>query len=949
MGLDSAMNAAISGLTLNQEAISVSAQNIANVNTPGYSRRIIVQEGVTTDGVGQGVELVSITRSVNEFLVGTVRDQTSVVSSSSVFNDYLGRVQTLLGNPDANNNLSTSIDNFFSAIKVLATSPELDSLKIDAVNKAGDLVNNISSLARGLQQLRYSADNDINTSVNNINGLIGNLRTTNIAIASTANLGGDTANLEEQRDNYLTKLAQELDITAYYQSDGEVQINAAGGKGMLDQSLYKINYNPQTSVNSFINNLPMASITASIVNIDGSLGHAVNYITAGLSEIGGAPSTVVNNIKNGNLYALQQLRDVMLPQIIDQLDSFAASLSTQFNALHNTGGGFPPSSTLTGTRPVINIDARNFSGSARIGIVDDNGKPIIKADGTALNPLTLNLATLQSTNVPGQITVQTIMDEINQYFSNAPAQNRASIGNIYDIKIAATSNLSTEPGGTLSLDLDIDNSSQLNSTVQITGVTVSGGCVGLTSALPAVTTAVAGTKARTGQPFTINFAGGGGGPYTVTTSVKVTDSDGNVSTGTISYSINDNPGTLSVENTRYPPTSVSGTAVLTAPAATSGFATAQIVDSNGIVVTAGNSGVLQIAGTQSGYHIIIDDLDSQELGLQAGTLYSVGSIAATGKGLSGFFELNDFFVRNPNIASGTSNASIAGTAINMQIRSDILNAPSLISTGKLAPSPSFPQNTTVGATSASATFQMNANPSIADTITINGTTFTFVAAAGANNQITIGGTLATTLVNTVAKLSALNSTTLGTVDQGSYSSNGLNTLNITYNGLGTLGNGFTVAGSFATVGVQLNGGTLTTTPSGNLVGGTDQFTTVSVTPWSYEIAKGSKEVMDKFSALSNKTINFIAAGGLPASSNSLSGYLSSIFSYNTVQAQSAINNLDKQNSIFDGYNTKALSVSGVNLDQEIADTIKYQNAYGASARIISVTKQLYDVLFDTFK
>lgn len=114
--------------------------------------------------------------------------------------------------------------------------------------------------------------------------------------------------------------------------------------------------------------------------------------------------------------------------------------------------------------------------------------------------------------------------------------------------------------------------------------------------------------------------------------------------------------------------------------------------------------------------------------------------------------------------------------------------------------------------------------------------------------------------------------------------------------------------------------------------------------YTYQLSIASNESVARLVSLQNVAVGFAAAGTLPAYTNTLSAYSSEIYSYmgglsNTVDSQ-----VQQQNLLNTTYKDKLDSVSGVNIDEELANTVLYQNAYAASARIITVVTTLFDVL-----
>ena len=443
-----------------------------------------------------------------------------------------------------------------------------------------------------------------------------------------------------------------------------------------------------------------------------------------------------------------------------------------------------------------------------------------------------------------------------------------------------------------------------------------------------------GERVRTSE-ITADFSGGAGGPYIIEATVIVTDEDGAVSSSILRFTIDDTPaGGANIMNDRYVATSiVSGAASFIPPSSTQRYLRADVVNATGTPVT-GQPGYLNMIAENSTYGIAFSELDSEELGYT----YSNGfRVPASNRGFSHFFGINNLFI---------DTGQEKGSASQLKVRRDIIDNPNRLSTAQLYPSASYITSQIVGDQQASSDLQFTANPGIGSTITVNGVTFTYVAVAGANNQITIGATLAATMANTSSVLNATNATTSGTVDLADYISNGVDTITIMHNAPGSDGNSFTF--SYNLLGgaaISVDGGTSVISANGNLSGGTDKSTNITVSPNSYEVSIGASQAVQNMFNLSVKTIQFDAAGTLPIMSTTFNGYAASIVNFAASEAKTSESNFEKQTVLFDAFFQKFREGSGVNLDQEMGYTIIYQNAYIASATIFSTVNKLFDVLF----
>lgn len=154
----------------------------------------------------------------------------------------------------------------------------------------------------------------------------------------------------------------------------------------------------------------------------------------------------------------------------------------------------------------------------------------------------------------------------------------------------------------------------------------------------------------------------------------------------------------------------------------------------------------------------------------------------------------------------------------------------------------------------------------------------------------------------------------------------------------------TQAGSALNMSVRSD---ITATPSllsmGELVL-SNQPTDTTQALYTYELSVGNNAVLNRLAGLATENVSFNAAGGLPVTTISLSGYAADLVGFVGNSNNNAQNILNKERVFEDAFQAKFLASSAVNLDEELANVMIFQQAYGASARIITVTKELFDEL-----
>lgn len=448
-GLDSVLSSTISSIRVNQEALGVIANNIANAASENFTRREITISTEVVNGQSNGAKVSEIRRAVDDFILQSSYTQRSSVGSASALADGLERLQLSFGQPGAENSLNTFVDDFFQSLTDLANDPEQIFLRSDVLDKGLQLASRVSELATEVEQARLDADSEILTTVGEINNLMDRLHSVNLGIDAADKLAGDKNALLDSRDEILGKLSDLMDVGINFSDKGEAHLLFSKGELLNESQRYHLTYVPAVSIDTFVTEAPLQPIEVALLDNNGNPSN--NRVTL-VSSSDAVPQEV--NLSGGKLQGLLELRDSELPDILAQLDEFAQTLAETFNAIHNNGSGFPPPAVLTGSEEVFSADDHNFSGQVQIAILQADGTPPQNPYDPTLGypPLTLNFDELDGGSGFGTATIQTIIDEINVYFGPPPAL-KASLGPIDDIRLAAVSDAisTTQSTGTMQL------------------------------------------------------------------------------------------------------------------------------------------------------------------------------------------------------------------------------------------------------------------------------------------------------------------------------------------------------------------------------------------------------------------------------------------------------------------------------------------------------------------
>lgn len=905
MSLTLSLNNALSGLKTNQRSLSVLSHNIANANTDGYSRQIVDQSAIYIAGVGSGVRVDDVIRKVDKYLQRAVQTQGTEVARTTVIDDYYQRMQVLLGEPGAKNTLDEYMTGFFGSLQTLSETPDRSSSRNSTIAAATALTSSVSNLATNLQDLRFEADRDISDAVQSVNQLLRNLDALNRAITTASSVGQSTAGLQDQRDIYVRELSEFMDVQVSYDQHGAVNIITGDGVGLVDGTYHELRYSPMQSASNFITDSQLGSL--SVITLD-SAGNMVGRPAELIS--GGTTGNVKSALSGGKIEGLRLMRDEMIPAFLDQLDQLASNLRDAVNAIHNDGSGFPPPTSLTGTRGVYASQVTTWSGSVRIAALTKDGQPVpagyANENSTGLRPLLLNLSTLNSGQGNGQPTMQTIVNEINNHFM-APTR-KTQLGNINNIELVSNTNsLSLGAAATFNFDFDIENISGKNSSVFLTSITVrdstgaditnvTKGPVGIplastqtyytTAGIPDVTIEMAG--AHSVQVGDMIYLGPPAGPSV--NGLPASDVTGYfeviaVAGGSITFQAHSNAGITGYVD--------DSTVVIQEP-----YDTSIHVASGGVVRTRELGNDFQVdfgMNPNSNYYDITVDVAVQDEDGNFSTSLITYRVQNGATNL-----INDRF--QPIVTVGDAVEVLPQTTV------DALRAMLVDENGNEVRKVNgeyvdhYPSYLKIYSPNGEYTVVIDEMDSMesgnpAASSPTPGTRWGFSHYFGLNdffapnNPVATGDTLRNSAINLRVAQRLIDNPNL------------------------------------------ITSGEMVLQKQPTAIGAAPQYT--------YVRYSGDNQLATRLSGLASANLNFAEAGGLPNISINLLGYTAEMLGAIAARSASASSEAQNAQTLYDGFKSRAEAISGVNLDEELANTIIFQNAYSATARIVTVVDEMF--------
>ncbi|WP_339713243.1 flagellar hook-associated protein FlgK [uncultured Sneathiella sp.] len=377
MSLNAILNSGVSGMLAHQTALNVTSTNIANVQTEGYARKTVEYSSIFVNGIGTGVEISEVRRITDEFIAKELRLATAGSEQYKAMSEIYGQLQSLLGDPAANNSLTGKLDNLNSAFAALTVDPTMSVSRTAALNEITNFGIETNRLLSQIQDLRKEADTHVAEEIEVVNAAILRLHDLNLEIKSASQSNKPTGDLLDQRDQALTEISKIMDIKTYPMRDGAVAVVTDAGQQLLDFQPRQLVYSPAASVTS---ETIFSQITLNVYD-------TVNKTVA---DTGLALDP---ELQSGSLRGWLDMRNTELPNLAAQIGSLSAEVAARFNAVHNDNITVPPPAAMAGRNTgVVATDAHGFSGQASFYSFDANNNVVASYTVDFDNPGTATMA-----------------------------------------------------------------------------------------------------------------------------------------------------------------------------------------------------------------------------------------------------------------------------------------------------------------------------------------------------------------------------------------------------------------------------------------------------------------------------------------------------------------------------------------------------------------------------
>jgi len=383
--LGAVFNIAKSALGAQRYGLDVTAQNIANVNTPGYSRQTPVLEAVQPVSlgnliIGQGVDTTQVIRTTDQFIETQLMQQRSKMSLSKEMENYMQVLEGIF-NENLETSVSSMLSDFWNLWHDISNNPSGVPERAALYEHSILLSKRFNTLDGDLANLETDLTNSLNAGIGEVNRISSEIARLNGQIVEMEAGGNIVNDLRDKRNAMLSELSEYMDVNTFDQANGTLTVVTARGCILVQG-------------NSSYN-----------LEIGGDNGDRVKWQASG-----GTTVDITNYINNGKLGGWLKMRDEITTKYKLDLSSLVKEFAWTVNSQHSQGVGTETFKTLKGSFAVTdNAEELGTSdsglsyynkisdGSFKLWVYDSNGAVVggvateisVDADagGTSLNSL----------------------------------------------------------------------------------------------------------------------------------------------------------------------------------------------------------------------------------------------------------------------------------------------------------------------------------------------------------------------------------------------------------------------------------------------------------------------------------------------------------------------------------------------------------------------------------
>ena len=295
---DAGFAIAASGLEADRTAMDTIADNLSNVNTPGYAAEsplLTTTPSWDNLGIGAGVTVLNVTQATDAVLSADNLSATAAAAGSSALQQTLSAVQSIFPEPGSNG-LQSQLSTFWSSWDAIATNPSETAPRTEVIDQAENIASTLNQATTQLTQTSADTVTQIGSTVTQVNSLLSQVAALNQSIVSTVAAGGQPNSLIDQQNNLVSQLGQDIGITTSQQSNGSINVYVGGAQlvqGSTADSLTMQTTGSPPSV-SIVSNNTGAAVPVS----NGTMAGLLTAVNVNIPSYQSQLNTVATNLAN---------------------------------------------------------------------------------------------------------------------------------------------------------------------------------------------------------------------------------------------------------------------------------------------------------------------------------------------------------------------------------------------------------------------------------------------------------------------------------------------------------------------------------------------------------------------------------------------------------------------------------------------------------------------------
>ncbi|HZQ67135.1 MAG TPA: flagellar hook-associated protein FlgK [Terriglobales bacterium] len=301
------LSIALSGLRASQGELDVTSNNVANANTPGYSRQraVLVQADPIIIGpltFGSGVSLLKVESLRDSVLEVQIQQENQGQGQIDAFLTGMRQVEVMF--TSSQSDIGAQFSKFFASLSELSTNPSDLSLRQGVLTAAGNLASTFNNIVTNLTLQRQNLDLSIVQDVQQVNALTTQIAGLNGQIQAAEDLGREASSFIDKRDVLIEKLSSLIDVSSI-RSDNGIALTTSNGTPLVDgMRSYSLN-----------------------TQVDAS----------GVQHIYAENSDITSKLSSGAIAGVLMIRDQKIPDLLSDLDTLAAGFEEAVNAAQKAG------------------------------------------------------------------------------------------------------------------------------------------------------------------------------------------------------------------------------------------------------------------------------------------------------------------------------------------------------------------------------------------------------------------------------------------------------------------------------------------------------------------------------------------------------------------------------------------------------------------------------------